>query len=102
MFSSLGRSITDSVIVRERAALVTHGPYRWIRHPLYTFGALFFLGVGLMAANALVFVFGGLGLTMLALRTPREEAKLIEKFGDEYRRYMARTGRFFPALRAEK
>jgi len=37
-------------------------------------------------------------LMMLAIRTPIEEARLIEKFGDEYRAYMRRTGRFIPRL----
>ena len=45
------------------------------------------------------------GLTWLALdivaasRASQEEAALIEKFGDEYRAYMQRTGRFLPGLR---
>jgi protein-S-isoprenylcysteine O-methyltransferase Ste14 len=32
----------------------------------------------------------------MAVRTPAEEANLIAKFGDEYRAYMRRTGRFLP------
>jgi protein-S-isoprenylcysteine O-methyltransferase Ste14 len=35
-------------------------------------------------------------IALLAARTPKEEEKLVEKFGDEYRAYMARTGRFVP------
>jgi protein-S-isoprenylcysteine O-methyltransferase Ste14 len=35
---------------------------------------------------------------LMAIRTPKEEANLIEKFGDEYREYMNRTGRFLPKL----
>jgi protein-S-isoprenylcysteine O-methyltransferase Ste14 len=34
----------------------------------------------------------------MAIRTPKEEANLIEKFGDEYRDYMKRTGRFLPKV----
>ena len=34
----------------------------------------------------------------MAIRTPQEEANLIAKFGDEYRQYMKRTGRFLPKL----
>jgi len=37
-------------------------------------------------------------LAMLVVRTPIEEAKLVERFGDDYRRYMARTNRFIPTL----
>jgi protein-S-isoprenylcysteine O-methyltransferase Ste14 len=35
---------------------------------------------------------------MLMIRLPKEEEKLIERFGDEYRAYMKRTGRFLPKL----
>ena len=41
---------------------------------------------------------GILAFIAMAIRTPKEEANLIEKFGDEYRDYMKRTGRFFPKL----
>lgn len=98
MFRSLGNNITDTVQTRQNAQLVTNGPYRWIRHPLYTFGTLFFVGLTLMSANALILLFGAVALTILALRTPIEEARLIETFGDEYRAYMDRTGRFVPRL----
>jgi protein-S-isoprenylcysteine O-methyltransferase Ste14 len=37
-----------------------------------------------------------IGLAILAWRTPREEAHLLAQFGDEYRNYMARTGRYLP------
>jgi protein-S-isoprenylcysteine O-methyltransferase Ste14 len=40
-----------------------------------------------------------LGFILLSLRTPNEEAHLIEKFGDEYLDYMKRTGRYLPRLK---
>lgn len=52
----------------------------------------------LMAANALILVCGVTALALLILRTPSEEAQLVAKFGDSYRDYMARTGRFLPKL----
>ncbi len=48
MFSSIGSGITPTVATRTEHQLVTSGPYRWIRHPLYTFGTLFFLSFALM------------------------------------------------------
>ena len=33
--SSLGKNLTDTVVTRAEATLVTHGPYRWVRHPFY-------------------------------------------------------------------
>lgn len=99
MFRSLGNNITDTVQTRAHAQLVVRGPYQYIRHPLYSFGVLFFIGLMLLTANALIIFFGAVALTMLILRTPNEEAKLVEKFGDAYRAYMAQTPRFVPRLR---
>lgn len=100
MFRSLGDNITDTVIIRQKAQLVTRGPYRWIRHPLYSFGSLFFGGMLLMTSNLLIAVLGITALAMLWRRTPKEEARLVERFGEEYRAYMERTGRFIPRVRA--
>jgi protein-S-isoprenylcysteine O-methyltransferase Ste14 len=96
MFRSLGMNVTDTVAIRRQHSLVTHGPYRWIRHPLYTFGSLAFAGFSLLTANWFIGLAGLLALAVLMVRTPIEEAKLIERFGDEYRAYMRRTGRFLP------
>lgn len=100
VFSSLGKNVTPTVAIRREHTLVVHGPYRWVRHPLYTVGFLSFVGFSLLSANwftalALVLAFG-----VLALRTPLEEQQLIEKFGDEYRAYMRRTGRYLPRIRS--
>jgi protein-S-isoprenylcysteine O-methyltransferase Ste14 len=96
MFTSLGKNITDTVVTRQEHTLVIHGPYRWVRHPLYSFAALFFLSLSLIAANWFIAAMIGLTFLMIAIRTPIEEAKLVERFGDDYRAYMQRTGRFLP------
>jgi len=41
---------------------------------------------------------GLVALTLLVVRTAKEEQMLIARFGDEYRQYMTRTGRFVPRL----
>ena len=98
MFRSLGRNVTDTVVTRREHTLVRHGPYRWIRHPLYSFGALFFMGLNLMAANGFIALTSCVGFGILVWRTPIEEEKLIERFGDEYRAYKKQAGRFLPRL----
>jgi len=98
LFSSIGSGITPTSATRTQHTLVTSGPYRWVRHPLYTVGSSMFVAFGMMADNWLI---AGLGIStfiLMAIRTSKEEANLIEKFGDEYREYMRRTGRFFPKL----
>jgi protein-S-isoprenylcysteine O-methyltransferase Ste14 len=96
MFRSLGKNITDTVVTRRKHQLVTHGPYWWIRHPLYTFGTLFFLGLGLIASSWLILLMACLAFVLLSLRTPKEEEQLLARFGEEYAAYMQRTGRFLP------
>jgi protein-S-isoprenylcysteine O-methyltransferase Ste14 len=98
LFSSIGSGITPTSATRTEHKLVMSGPYRWIRHPLYTFGSSLFLTFGMMADNWFVALLGILAFTAMAIRTPKEEANLVEKFGDEYREYMKRTGRFLPKL----
>ena len=98
LFSSIGSGITPTSATRKEHKLVTSGPYRWVRHPLYTFGSAMFVAFGLMADNWFIALLGILAFLAMASRTPKEEANLIEKFGDEYRDYMKRTGRYLPKI----
>lgn len=96
--SSLGKNLTDTVFIRAEATLVTHGPYRWVRHPFYVTAALLMASVTVLTANWLIGLTSLMVLALLAVRTPKEEQMLVERFGDQYRDYMARTGRFFPRI----
>ncbi len=96
--SSLGKNLTDTVVTRSEATLVTNGPYRWVRHPFYVTAALLMASVTLLSANWLIGLSSFVVMALLIARTPNEERKLIEKFGDEYRKYIATTGRFIPRI----
>jgi len=96
MLRTLGPNLTDTVTVRAGATLVTRGPYRWVRHPMYAGVAMLELSLSLITANAFIAIAGGLCTAMLMLRTETEEAKLVERFGEAYREYARRTGRFLP------
>ena len=98
LFSSIGSGITPTSATRKQHVLVTTGPYRWVRHPLYTVGSSLFIAFGMMSDNWFIAGLGILTFILMAARTPKEEANLVEKFGDEYREYMKRTGRFLPKL----
>ena len=98
LFSSIGSGISPTSATRREHKLSTSGPYRWVRHPLYTVGSMLFISFGMMADNWFVAALGILAFIAMAKRTPQEEANLIEKFGDEYREYMKHTGRFLPKL----
>jgi len=100
LFSSIGSGITPTSATRKEHELTTSGPYRWVRHPLYTVGSSMFISFGMMADNWFIAALGALAFIAMASRTPREEANLIEKFGDEYREYMKHTGRYLPKLKS--
>lgn len=93
----LGTNLTDTVVTRAKATLVTSGPYRWVRHPFYVTISLLLLSVSLIAANWLIGLLGIFILAFFVLRAPLEEQRLAERFGDEYRAYVQRTGRFWPS-----
>lgn len=96
--SSLGKNLTDTVMIRERATLVTNGPYRWVRHPFYVTAAILMAAVSLLTASKWIAAASVVVLALLAIRTPKEEAMLVHRFGQSYRDYMKRTGRYFPRL----
>jgi protein-S-isoprenylcysteine O-methyltransferase Ste14 len=93
---NLGKNLTDTVVTRQDHTLVTAGPYRWIRHPFYTSAALMIPASFLLAANWFFLAIGAAVFLLLAIRTRKEEENLIARFGDSYREYMQRTGRFIP------
>jgi protein-S-isoprenylcysteine O-methyltransferase Ste14 len=92
----LGKNLTDTVVTRKAASLVTRGPYRWVRHPFYDAVALLIASVSLITANAFLFLCGAIALALIWIRTRKEEELLLARFGNQYRAYMIRTGRFFP------
>ena len=82
---------TSFAVRAEAKKLVTHGLYSKIRHPIYIFGGLAFLGefvtLGWYIWTA-VFVLINFSQYV---RVKREEKVLTDAFGDEYRAYKART-----------
>jgi protein-S-isoprenylcysteine O-methyltransferase Ste14 len=96
---SLGENLSASLSIREGHSLVVTGPYRFVRHPLYSCGILLFTALMLVSDSWIIGAAGiGFQLYIMIFRIDTEEAMMIKAFGDEYRRYMARTGRFMPKL----
>lgn len=96
---SLSKNFSGQLVIRDDHSLITTGPYRWVRHPMYTTVTLLFIAVFLMTANWFIGI-GGLVMVLgvIIARTPREEAMLLETFGDDYANYMNSTPRYIPYL----
>ena len=94
---ALGRHFSVVVAIEANHALVTRGPYRWLRHPAYTGGLLALIGFTLALGSWLSIIPVVLiSLLAFSYRIRLEERLLLTAFGETYRNYMARTWRLFP------
>jgi protein-S-isoprenylcysteine O-methyltransferase Ste14 len=97
--ADLGRNWSPSLQLREEHGLVTEGVYRHVRHPMYASEWLWGVAQALLLQN---WVAGWAGMVLFTplyvLRVPREERMMLDRFGEEYRSYMDRTGRVVPRL----
>ncbi len=100
VMSSLGDNVSETILTRPGQTLIQHGPYKWVRHPLYTNGLLLFMGAGLGAENAFIIALTALTwYGVYSVIIPREEVELLKRFGKEYEKYMGRTGKLCPQFR---
>jgi len=96
---TLGRSWSDTPRMMKEQTLVTEGPYRYIRHPIYTAFLLILGSTLFISSNWLVGVCM-IGMTSLEIisRIRYEERLMAEYFGEQYRAYMQKTGRLLPKV----
>jgi protein-S-isoprenylcysteine O-methyltransferase Ste14 len=96
---ALGKHFSTSLSPPPDHALVTHGPYRWVRHPMYAAMILLWLCLSVLSANWLLFLLIVLAIVRIVrVRAPFEEALMLKTYGDAYRDYVRGTGRYLPAL----
>lgn len=94
---ALGANWSGIVELAQGHRLVLEGPYRYVRHPMYS--AFFVMGFGLMLLSAnwlLGLIHLGAVTGMYRARVDDEEALMSEHFGEAYSAYLARTGRLLP------
>src|SRR5262249_7358056 len=97
---SLGRRFSPTLQVRREQNLVVAGPYRRIRHPMYTALILLWVGLAMISANWLIILWVLVGVSgVIRDRAPLAEAMMLEAFGVSYRESMRRRGRFLPRWR---
>lgn len=95
----LKAQFTRHVTVQDGDRIVSTGPYRKLRHPLYTGLLLIAIGMALFFQSILAAVLGGaLVGWALARRMDGEEAMLIDEFGEEYREWMEQRSRLIPFI----
>ncbi len=77
--------------------VVTHGAYRYVRHPFYAAFLLGLLAVAVHVPHLATWAVFAYALLVLTLTARKEERRLLgSPFGETYRAYWSRTGRFLP------
>ncbi len=79
--------------------LAVSGPYAYVRHPQYGGFILIMLGFLLQWPTLVTLIMFPILVTMYVRLARREEQEVAEEFGDQYRRYAARTPAFLPHAR---
>jgi len=83
------------ISLEPQAALITSGPYRFSRNPLYLGGnVLIFFGAALLFGSPAALVFTALHLPLMDCFIRREEAQLEQRFAAGWLRYKARVRRW--------
>lgn len=96
---TLANSWSDTPRMMKEQTLITSGPYRTIRHPIYT-AFILILGSTLFISSNWLIGLCWLGMTTLEVisRIGFEESLMLEFFGEQYREYMKKTGRLLPKV----
>ena len=91
---TLGRNWSPILEIRRNHKLITDGPYKYIRHPMYTQIWIWVICQWLVLSNWIVGIVGVLTWTILyIIRIPEEEKMMIEEFGQQYEDYIRRSKR---------
>lgn len=94
----IGRNWSSTVAVKESHTLITTGPYRWVRHPIYSGMVLALFGTAMAIGEARGFIGAGLVLLGFVIKLLGEEARMRDTFPAEYDAYCRRTARLLPGV----
>lgn len=101
MFTSLftlRKNYSSTLVIRRDHQLVTHGVYRYVRHPIYLGVLIVAAGFTVLAGSLRGFLIMALLLPILLIRIRLEERLLLTAFGEQYQRYQNRTRKLIPFL----
>jgi protein-S-isoprenylcysteine O-methyltransferase Ste14 len=97
---SLGRHWSMAIVPGQTSQVVTAGPYRWVRHPIYSLQVAIMLMSVIVVPTAAMVLLACLHLVAMNLKARNEERHLAQSLGTRYLDYCQRVGRFWPRLSA--
>lgn len=94
---AMGSSWSIGVLKKEHG-LVTSGPFALSRHPIYSLSILMMICTVIVLPTLPMAIFALIHIILMNIKARAEEQHLIRHFGDQYRQYMQRVGRFLPRV----
>jgi len=95
--ANLGKNWTPTLSIRDEHRLVTEGVYKYIRHPMYAAHLIWAIAQVLILHNWIAgYSFFIVIVPHYLMRVSNEERMMLNRFGEEYRVYMQKTGRIIP------
>jgi protein-S-isoprenylcysteine O-methyltransferase Ste14 len=101
-YAAMGSAWRMGIDARDKAPLVTRGPYQRVRHPIYLFQVVMLAGALLLLPTWLSLGALVLHFVCVWIKAADEEAFLLTLHGDGYQAYLARTGMLWPRLRRRR
>ena len=95
---ALGELFSEAVRITPEHKLITTGPYRLIRHPIYLGEIFFGLSLPMILGSLYGFILMLMPIPMLVYRIRIEEETLVSKFGQEYLDYASKTKKLIPYI----
>jgi protein-S-isoprenylcysteine O-methyltransferase Ste14 len=95
-YAAMGDAWRMGILRKETTRLVTHGPYRLVRHPIYLFQVLMMAANAILLPCALFFAILCLHVVCVAIKATDEEAHLAKQLGENYQAYRSISGGWIP------
>ena len=95
---TLRRSYAAVLIIWENHQLVTHGVYRYVRHPIYLGFILASIGIAVFASSVYGLLIMTVTIPVFCIRIRIEEKLLLDEFGGDYSVYKSRTKMLLPFI----
>ena len=101
-YGRMGEHWRMDVAEDARAELITDGPFRRLRHPIYAYQALLMLCSAVVLPTIPMIALAVIHVALVNAKAQNEERHLLATHGEAYARYVARTGRFLPRFGAPR